>query len=129
MQRAQQARADLATELGVYEHNDAGRAVGDLARARTARYSAGWRSENWARWRDRHAAAKEAASWVEHEKDAQQRWATYAAPEVARLDTELARHKVAVEQLTGRLERPNAASRLTGERRRNLHRIASGRAR
>jgi conjugative relaxase-like TrwC/TraI family protein len=66
----QQARADLATGLGVYRHTDAGQAVGDLAQARAAWYAARWRAEHGARWRDRHAAAKEVANWAEREADA-----------------------------------------------------------
>jgi hypothetical protein len=129
LQQTRQGRADVATGLGIYRHTDAGQAVGDLVEARAARYSAAWRAEHGTRWRDRHAAAKEAANWAARERDARQRWETHAAPETARLDTEIARHKAAVEQLTTRLERHAAASRSIGERARSLHRVASRLAR
>ncbi len=124
LHKAHQARAELDTGRGVYEHTEAGRAVGDLVQARAARYSAAWRAEHGTRWRDRHAANKEAVSWAEQEADAQQRWTTHVAPEAARLDTELARHQTVVEQLVTRLERHRAASRLTRERALELHRTA-----
>ena len=124
LHEAQQARADLDTGLGVYEHTDAGRAVADLVQARAALSAAKWRSEHGAHWRDRHAAAKQAPSWADREKDAQHYGTTHAGPEAARLDTEVARHRAAVEQLTVRMESQAAGFRLRLERAWNLQRTA-----
>jgi hypothetical protein len=49
----------------------------------------------------------------------------HVGPEATRLDTEVARHRAAVEQLSSGLERQAAASRLTSERAWNLHHTAS----
>ena len=125
LQQTQQARTDLDMGLGIYRHTDASQAVGELIQARAARYSAAWRAEHGTRWRDRRAAAKEAANWAAREADAQQRWETHVVPEAARLDDELDRHRAAIELLTTRLEREAAASKLSGEEARQLHR-ASG---
>lgn len=124
LEQAQQARADLDIGLGIYLHTDAGQAVGDLVQARAARYSAAWRAEQGTRWRDRHSAAKEAASWADREKDAQQRCETHVVPEAARLDAELHRRRAAAELLTTRLECQAAASKLSSERIRQLRRAA-----
>jgi len=62
------------------------------------------------------------------EKDAQERWETYVAPEVVRLETEITRHQGTVDQLTARRERQTAAARFSVERRWSLqsdvHRLA-----
>ncbi len=123
--QAQQARADLDTGRGAYQHTHVGRAVTDLAEAQAALSAARWRAEHGTSWRDRHGAAKEVGSCAEREKDAQLRWKIHVAPEAARLDTEVASHQTTVEQLSSGLERQTAASRLTSERAWNLQRTAS----
>jgi hypothetical protein len=125
LHRTRQARADLDTGLGVYEHTDAGRAVSDLVQAQAALPAARWRAEHGSRWRARHAAAKEATSWAEREAGAQRRFQSHVAPEAARLNNEITRHQAAVEQLASRFERQRVASALTGETSRNLHRTIS----
>jgi hypothetical protein len=106
LRQAEKARADLKSGWGIYHHTDAGRAVADLAEA------------------------KKAVHWTGREKDAAERWQTYVAPEAARLESEIERHRAVIEELTARRESQAAASRLGGERRWNLqrdaHRLAVG---
>jgi conjugative relaxase-like TrwC/TraI family protein len=125
LRQTQQARADLDAGRGAYQHTDAGRAVIDLAQAQAVLPAARWRAEHGTPWRDRHAATKEVGIWAEREKDAQLRLTIHVGPEATRLDTEVARHRAAVEQLSSGLERQAAASRLTSERAWNLHHTAS----
>jgi conjugative relaxase-like TrwC/TraI family protein len=117
LRQAEQARADLKSGWGLYQHTEAGRAVADLAEAKRGLFSARGQAEYGCRWRDRHAGAKKAATWVTLERDAQERWQSYVAPEAARLDAEIAQRRRSVEQLTAARERQAAASRLTVERR------------
>jgi hypothetical protein len=72
--QARQARADLETGTGRWEATETGRAVRDLAQARHAREQFERAAEHGARWRDCHAARKEAGLWAQRELDAQQRW-------------------------------------------------------
>ena len=60
LQQAQQARADLATGSGVYQHTDAGRAVADLTSAQIALTAAQRTAEDSQGWRDRRSSAKHA---------------------------------------------------------------------
>jgi hypothetical protein len=70
LRQARQLRADLDSGSGVWEHTEAGRAVRDLCEAQRE----GQRAESTAleatRWRDRHAANKQAAAWAAREVDA-----------------------------------------------------------
>jgi hypothetical protein len=90
--RARQARADLEAGGGLWQATEAGRAVRDLAQARQARQQAEWAAEHGIRWRNRHAARREAGVWAQREADAQQRWESHVAPTIARLDEEIALH-------------------------------------
>jgi len=79
---------------------------------------------------DRHAGAKQTASWTSRAKDAQERWETYVAPEVARLENEIGKIQDTVDQLVARRERQGAAYRLGVDRRWSLqcdaHQLAVG---
>jgi len=128
LRQVEQAGADLKSGWGIYQHTEAGRAVSDLADAKRGLFSARAEAEYGARWRDRRAGAKQADHWTGREKDAQERWETYVAPEVVRLETEITRHQGTVDQLTARRERQTAAARFSVERRWSLqsdvHRLA-----
>ncbi|MGA8682079.1 MAG: MobF family relaxase [Acidimicrobiales bacterium] len=124
--QAQQARADLDTGSGSYAYSEAGSAVVDLAEATVGMASARWRAEHASRWRERRVANREAGSWAERAKDAEQRSQTHVVPEAARLDAEIARHRGDVERLAARLERQEARSRLSRERTWDLCRTADG---
>jgi hypothetical protein len=63
-----------------------------------------------ARWRDRHAARKEAALWALRELDAEQRCEAHVAPVISRLDREIDRHQAALDGAANRFERRLAAS-------------------
>jgi hypothetical protein len=110
--QARQARADLDTGGGVWQATEAGQAVRDLAQARRARQQAEKASEAGARWRDRHAARKEATLWAQRELDAEQRWEAHVAPVISRLDREIARHQASLDGAANRFERRLAASRM-----------------
>jgi hypothetical protein len=120
----QRARAELVAGSGAYHYSDAGRAVADLAEAKLALSSARYRAEHGARWRERHAAAKEVANWTERARDAEERWMIHFPPEAARRDAEIAHRQAVVEQLTARVDRQAAASRLSRHRASELHRTA-----
>jgi hypothetical protein len=109
--QARQARADLDTGTGVWQDSEAGRAVGDLARARQAREQAEWAADHGARWRDRHAAGKEAGVWAQRQVDAQQRREAFVAPIITRLDQEIALHQASLDRAANGLEHRQAASR------------------
>jgi hypothetical protein len=108
--QVRQARADLDTGRGVWQTSEAGQAVRDLAQARQARQQAEHAAEIGARWRERHAARKEAALWAQREVDAEQRWEAHVAPVISRLDQEIARHQATLDGAANRLERRFAAS-------------------
>jgi conjugative relaxase-like TrwC/TraI family protein len=110
--QAQQARAELDTGTGVWQATEAGRAVRDLAQARQARQQADRAANQGTRWRDRHAARKEAGVWAQRELDAQQRWETQVAPTIARLDQEIALHQTTLDGAANRFEHRQAASRV-----------------
>jgi hypothetical protein len=110
--QARQARADLDTGRGVWQTSEAGQAVRDLAEARHARHQAERGAEVGARWRDRHAARKEAALWVQREVDAEQRWEAHVAPVISRLDQEIARHQATLDGAANRFDRGIAAGQM-----------------
>jgi hypothetical protein len=107
---AHRVRAGLDTGYGVWTDTEAGQAVRDLAEARAGRERAESISTQGVRWRDRRGARKEAADWTVREADAQQRWSAHVAPEIARLDQEIARHQATLDQAAARLDRQQAAS-------------------
>ena len=109
--QAQQARADLDTGRGLWQASQTGRAVRDLAQARQAREQAQRAADHGARWRDRHAARKEAGVWAQREVAAQQRWQAHVAPTIARLDREIALHQTSLDRAANRFEHRQAASR------------------
>jgi len=116
LRQAEKARDDLKSGWAIYQHTEIGRAVADLAEAKRGLFDSRTQAEYGARWRDRRAGAKKVATWAGREKDAEERWQTYVAPEAARLETEIARHGVTVDQLTARRETQAAAYRLGVER-------------
>ncbi len=110
--QACQARADLETGSGVWQDSEAGRAVTDFARARQAREQAERAAEQGARWRDRHAARKEAEVWAQREIDARQRWQAHVAPTITRLEQEIALHQTTLDRAANRFEHRRAATRI-----------------
>jgi hypothetical protein len=107
----QQARTDLDSGTGLWQATEAGQAVRDLAQARRARQQAEQGVDHATRWRDRHAARKEAGVWAQRELDAQQRWESQVAPTIARLDREIALHQTSLDRAAKRFEHRQAASR------------------
>ena len=115
LQQAQQARADLATGSGVYQHTDAGRAVADLTSAQIALTVAQRTAEDSLRWRDRRSSAKHVEGLIQREAGAHQSWKTHVAPEAARLDALIARLQDSTERLTAHQDRQEeAAQKLAG---------------
>ena len=86
LERLRRQRADLDQGRGVYHDSDAGRAVRDLHDAEQCGENARWEADNANRWRQRRAAAKQAATWSTREAEAAQRRQTHYLPEAARLD-------------------------------------------
>jgi hypothetical protein len=109
--QARQARQDLDTGSGVWQSTEAGQAVRDLAQARQARQQAEQAADQGARWRDRHAARKEAVVWAQREVDAGQRWEAHVAPVISHLDLEISRHEASLDRTAHRFERRLATSR------------------
>jgi hypothetical protein len=109
--QVQQARAELDSGTGLWRATEAGRAVSDLAQARQARHEAEWAADHGIRWRDRHAARKEAGVWALREADAQQRWESQVAPIKTRLDQEIAFHQSRLDRAANRFQHRQAASR------------------
>jgi hypothetical protein len=109
--QAQQARAQLDTGSGRWQTTEAGRAVRDLAKARQGREKAKRAAEDGARWRDRHAARKEAQAWAQREVDANQRWETHVAPSLTQLHREIALHQACLDWAANRFKHQQAASR------------------
>jgi conjugative relaxase-like TrwC/TraI family protein len=108
---ARQARADLETGGGIWTDREEGRAVRDLAQARQERQKTDWAADHGGRWRDRHAARKQASMWAQREVDAQQRWDTNVAPTIARLDHDIAERQATLEHAAERFQQQRAASR------------------
>ena len=125
LQQAQQARADLATGSGVYQHTDAGRAVADLTSAQIALTAAQRTAEDSLRWRDRRSSAKHLAGLIQREAGAHQSWKTHVAPEAARLDALIARLQDSTERLTAHQDRQEEAAQKLAEEARNLRRRAA----
>jgi hypothetical protein len=78
------------------------------ARARAARERAEQTAQHADRWRDRHCARKQNGQWTQQQAHALQRWATYVAPQVTRLDQEIARLQTTLEQAAARLDHHEA---------------------
>jgi hypothetical protein len=110
--QARQAREDLDTGSGVWQNTEAARAVRDLAQARQACQQAEHAAEVGARWRDRHAARKEAVVWAQREVDAEQRWEAHVAPLISRLDQEISRHQASLDGAANGFDRRLAASQI-----------------
>jgi hypothetical protein len=108
--QARQARTDLETGSGRWQASEAGRAVRDLTQARHARQQAEWAADHGGRWRDRHAARREAGVWAQREVDAQQRWQAHVAPTITRLDQDIAVHQASLDRAANRFEHRQAAS-------------------
>ncbi len=89
LERLRRQRADLDQGRGVYHDSGAGRAVRDLHDAEQCGENARWEADNATRWRQRRAAAKEAATWSTRAAEAAQRRQTHYLPEAARLDGEI----------------------------------------
>jgi conjugative relaxase-like TrwC/TraI family protein len=107
---ARRARADLDQGSGIWADTDAGRAVRDLAEAGASRQQAAEISGHGARWRDRHAARRQAHQAAALEADAQQRWTAHVEPHIDRLDQEIARHQSTLERTAARLEQRQATT-------------------
>jgi conjugative relaxase-like TrwC/TraI family protein len=107
---ARRARADLDQGAGIWANTEAGRAVGDLARAKAARQQAEETAEHGDRWRDRHGARKQALQAAELQADAERRWAAHFEPHIGRLDQEIARHQSTLERTAARLDQRQATT-------------------
>jgi hypothetical protein len=107
--QARKARADLDTGRGVWQNTEAGQAVHDLTQARHALEQAERAADQGVRWRDRHAARKEAGESGQRELDARQRWDAHVAPAITRLDQEIALHQTTLDRAANRFERRRAA--------------------
>jgi conjugative relaxase-like TrwC/TraI family protein len=110
LETAHRARTDLDTGTGVWADTEAGRAVRDLAEARAGRERAQHVAGHGDRWRDRHAARKQAGEWAEREADAEQRWTAHTAPHIELLDQEIARHQITLERTAARFNQREATS-------------------
>jgi hypothetical protein len=110
LNEAKKARADLETGRGLWQATQAGRAVRDLAQARDARDDAERATTRGLRWRDRLAARKQAAIAAEREAEAERRWQTHVAPEIARLDQQIVRHESTLRGAATEFERQQGAT-------------------
>ena len=103
-----QQRADLEAAAGAYEQTEAGQAVRDLrasgAELRTAEHTA----QHGRGWRDRHSARRSLPALIATASDAQRRWEALVAPELARLDGEIASAEAVVGRLTASAQRHRA---------------------
>jgi len=106
--RAEHDLSDLHTGDGAYCGTEAGRAVSDLGRARALLTMSKWTAEQGRRWRERRAAAKESAAVAVQLADAEGRWETFVAPEVARLEAAIYTSRQEVEGLVASQEREAA---------------------
>ena len=112
LQQTPQARADLETGRGVYTQSEAGRALLDLYDAEAAAKRVRSEAEYAPRWRQRRAAAKQAAAWAEHEADARHRIQIHWVPEAARLDSEIRQREKALAEIVSRAEKTTTIGRL-----------------
>ena len=104
LSRAEQDLADLQVGTGPYRRTEAGRAVSDLASAQASLIAAKWAAEHSPRWRGRRAAAKESAVVAGQLADAERRWRTHVAPELARLEAQVFEGQGAVGSLLAHQE-------------------------
>jgi hypothetical protein len=110
LERGRKARADLTYGSGVWAGTEAGRAVRDLAEAGAKREQVERTVEHADRWRNRHAARKAVEEWAAWEGHAQARWHAHVAPEISRLDQDIARHQATLNQTAARLDRRQATT-------------------
>ena len=108
--RLRQARADLEAGAGTYEQTQAGKAVSDLRDALAELRSTEQVAQSSRSWRDRRRASRRLPLLGEAANDAQCHWNALVAPELARLDGEVAKVEAAVEQLTAAVQRHRTTS-------------------
>lgn len=106
-----QERADLEAGTGAHEQAGAGQAARDLRRSRSELLAAEQTAQHGRTWRDRHAARRRLPALVDAAQEAQCRWEALVAPELARLDGEVADDDVALGQLAAAVERRRAVAR------------------
>ena len=94
-----QQRADLEAGTGAYAQTQAGQAVRDLRASRVELRSAEHPAQHGRGWRDRHSARRRLPALIEAANDAERRWDALVAPEMARLDGEVASAETVVGQV------------------------------
>jgi len=105
-----QARADLEAGAGTYDQTEAGQAASDLRHALGELRSTEQVAQGSPSWRDRHRASRRLPILGEAANDAQSHWDAVVAPELARLDGEVAKAEAAVQQLTAVVQRHRTTS-------------------
>src|SRR5581483_12341341 len=96
--------------------SEAARAISDLRHARGAVEYTRWEAQHAPRWRDRRAAAKQAAKWSEREADAGHRWQTHGVPEIARLEGHIQQLENNISELVTRADKQRLAQRAITDR-------------
>jgi conjugative relaxase-like TrwC/TraI family protein len=97
-------QGDLQRGVGVWADTEAGRAARDVIEARREMRWASSRAEQ-AGWRHRRSYRNQEAAWSGREAEALGRWYRHGAPEVRRLDGQIAEGERAVEELGKGYER------------------------
>jgi hypothetical protein len=110
LDRLRQERADLEAGAGVHQQTAAGQAARDLRDARAELRATEQAAQHGRSWRDRHGAKRRLPALREVANDAQRRWDAHVAPELARLDGEVARTEVVVGDLAMAVQRHRTVS-------------------
>ena len=105
-----QARADLEAGAGTYEQTEAGQTAAVLRQALAELRSTEQVAQGSRSWRDRHRASHRLPVLGQAANDAQGHWDAVVAPELARLEGEVAQAEAAVEQLTAVVQRHRTTS-------------------
>jgi conjugative relaxase-like TrwC/TraI family protein len=108
--RLRRERAELECGSGVHEQTAAGQAVTDLRVALAELRSAERAAQGSGSWRGRRTARRSLPLLVDAAGHAQRRWDDLIAPELARLDGEVASVEAEVEQLAGAVRRYRAGA-------------------
>jgi len=103
--RLRRERADLGSGTGAHGQTAAGQAVTDLRIALAELRSAEQAAQGSGSWRGRRAARRSLPLLAEAAGHAQRRWDDLIAPELARLDGEVASVEAEAEQLAAALQR------------------------
>ena len=106
--RLHQVRADLESGTGAHAETEAGRAVMGLRAALAALQQAEQAARSSSSWRERRTAKRSLPLLAEAAGQAKRRWDDLVAPELARLDSEVASSEAEVGQLVAALQRHKA---------------------